>query len=76
MGRAVRRCYMYSREDRMVFWEHVESHVTEAVRNGFGIRREIFPGSGHCAHARGQAAEVYWGIVDEIWQGDTHFSVR
>ncbi|KAM0335608.1 hypothetical protein ACHAQA_000656 [Verticillium albo-atrum] len=63
-----RRTYMYSREDEMVGWADVEAHADEAEARGVKVKRELFVGSGHVAHARIDA-ERYWRTVKETFEG-------
>ena len=62
------RHYVYSKEDRMVPWDAVESHVKEAEARGWRTTTELFHGSGHCAHAMVDK-ERYWGIVEKAFEG-------
>ena len=61
------RCYIYSKEDEMVSWENVEEHAAEAEGRGWRVRRELFVGSGHVAHARVDSGR-YWGVVQRVWE--------
>jgi len=64
----VRRAYVYSKEDRLVDWNAVERHAAEAERSGYRTRLELFAGTPHVAHSRGDEGR-YWGIVRDIWDG-------
>lgn len=67
-NREVRRVYLYSEEDELVYWRDVERHAEQAEERGFEVRREKFKGTAHVAHARFEG-ERYWGIVKGIWEG-------
>ena len=60
------RLYFYSHEDKMVFWEDVESHAKDARVKGYGVTAEEFVGSAHCAHLM-KDPERYWGAVKAVW---------
>ncbi|EPE30542.1 hypothetical protein GLAREA_03509 [Glarea lozoyensis ATCC 20868] len=61
-GREVRRVYVYSEEDKLSDFRDVEKHHAEAGRRGFETRLEMWRGSRHVEHARGDG-ERYWGVV-------------
>lgn len=63
-----RRLYVYSKEDDMVDWKAVEDHAREAKERGFGVRLEMFKGSGHAAHMLIDGKR-YWGSVEKLWSG-------
>lgn len=56
------RIYMYSATDQLVPIASVESSASEAEAKGWSVKREVFVGSGHVAHAV-QEPDRYWGIV-------------
>jgi len=62
----MRRRYMYSKEDKLVRWEDIECHAEMARRKGYEVGSEVFEGSEHCQHAKGEGEERYWGIVREL----------
>lgn len=65
--RAAPRVYCYSKRDRLVDWEDVEAHAAGASAAGFDVRRDVFEGSEHVAHALVER-ERYWGVVQRICQ--------
>ncbi|TPX07808.1 uncharacterized protein E0L32_010495 [Thyridium curvatum] len=65
----VRRAYVFSKEDKLVSWRHVEENAREARAAGFTVRLEEFLGTPHVAHARADP-ERYWRIVRETWEGE------
>ncbi|KAI3393443.1 hypothetical protein diail_4279 [Diaporthe ilicicola] len=68
----VRRAYIYSEEDALVDYRHVEEHAASAVRNGFVVARlDKFVGSAHVAHVRVDESR-YWGIVKDTWENSSH----
>ncbi|KAK8043440.1 hypothetical protein PG993_005870 [Apiospora rasikravindrae] len=61
------RVYMYGPADRITPAAAVEGHADEAEARGFRVRREVFEGTGHVAHAR-KHADRYWRIVGQAWE--------
>jgi hypothetical protein len=71
----VRRAYIYSEEDALVDYRHVEEHAALAVRDGFLVAAlEKFRGSAHVAHVRVDEAR-YWGIIKDVWEQNSLKSV-
>jgi len=66
--RETQRVYMYSDVDPFVPRVDIERHADDAEKAGFRVRREVFWGSKHVAHARGEP-ERYWGVVGEVLEG-------
>lgn len=62
-----RRVYIYGPADRITPARGVERHADEAEALGFSVRREVFEGSGHVAHAR-RHADRYWRVVSQTWE--------
>jgi hypothetical protein len=60
------RLYVYSKEDKMVDFNHVEEHLAEVKRRGFVVKTELFEGTGHVNHARSDPAR-YWGAMGFLW---------
>ncbi len=60
------RVYMYSKADQLVKWQDVEAHAMKAREKGWKVRREVFKGTGHCKHGKGEGEERYWGAVAEV----------
>lgn len=68
-GDEVRRTYIYSREDRMVDFRDIEEHAAGARKKVAGeVRVEMFDGTAHVAHVRGDE-DRYWRVVKESWDG-------
>ena len=67
LARQTNRSYIYSREDVMVDWRHVEEHAREATARGIPSRMERYEGSAHVAHMRSDP-DRYWKIVTETWE--------
>ncbi|KAJ3041343.1 hypothetical protein HDV00_009484 [Rhizophlyctis rosea] len=63
-----RRCYIYSKEDELVNFRHVEKHAEWAESEGCVVRTEKFEGTKHVAHVVGDWGR-YWGVVGEFWGG-------
>lgn len=61
------RVYIYSKDDKIVGWEDVETHAKEAEEKEFGaVRMELWEESGHVGHMV-KDAERYWNIVRKLW---------
>lgn len=60
------RTYIYSRNDLMIDWRHVENHAKQAQAAGFKVRRKLFDGA-HVAHMMSDK-ERYWKVVMETWK--------
>ncbi len=65
--REARRVYIYGPADRITPAAGVERHADEAEARAFRVRREVFEGTGHVAHAR-KHADRYWRIVGQTWE--------
>ncbi len=65
--RQTNRSYIFSREDSMVDWRHVEDHATDVAAKGIPVRREMFDNSAHVSHMRSDG-DRYWKIVTETWE--------
>ena len=68
VGKEVRRTYIYSEEDDIVDWKHIEDHASQAARGGFRVRKVKFVGSKHVAHARMDNLG-YWSLIRSTWTG-------
>lgn len=64
----LRRTYIYSSEDDVIDWRHVEGDAERAKELGFVVNTERFIGSRHVAHAKEDPVR-YWGIVKTTWNG-------
>jgi len=83
IGSQTLRTYIYSKQDAMIDWRHVEKHAADAATGGdnnsnnkksdgssrvkIPCRLEMFHGSGHVAHMR-HDPERYWRVVTETWE--------
>lgn len=61
------RLYMYSKEDDLILWEDIESHVAESRGIGRRAETELFSGSGHVGHMR-KFPKQYWSAIQRAWQ--------
>ena len=61
------RCYIYSKEDRLVGWQDVEDHSHDAERKGYKVERVRFEGSDHVGHMR-MDSQKYWSTIEEMWE--------
>ena len=57
-----KRCYIYSKEDKLVQYGDVETHGEDGKRRGWKVSLEMFRGSQHVAHAM-KDNERYWALV-------------
>lgn len=64
-----RRTYIYSEEDKLVDYRHVEEHAAAAAANGYVPRLEKFSGGQHVAHVRVDE-QRYWGVVRGTWEDE------
>jgi hypothetical protein len=62
----VKRLYIYSKEDKMVWWEDVVDHAVEAKEKGYKVQTELWSGSGHCGHLMIDEKR-YWNVVKSLW---------
>ncbi|RYP76011.1 hypothetical protein DL771_002083 [Monosporascus sp. 5C6A] len=67
LARQTNRSYVYSKEDAMVDWRHVEEHARDAAAKGIPVRRELYQGSAHVSHMRTDNGR-YWKIVTDTWE--------
>ena len=65
--RQTNRSYIYSKEDSMVDWRHVEEHAAEANAKGIPSRTERYENTAHVAHMRTDPGR-YWKIVTDTWE--------
>jgi len=63
----MKRCYVFSKEDKIVKWQDVVEHADEAESMGWS-EEEVFEGSGHVGHLV-QDSDRYWTIVRKLWKG-------
>lgn len=61
-----RRCYVYSRSDKLVKWEDVEEHADEAERRGYDVRRTKFDATEHVSHMKTDRFK-YWTAMERLW---------
>ncbi|PGH18816.1 hypothetical protein AJ79_00229 [Helicocarpus griseus UAMH5409] len=61
IDRSAKRCYVYSKEDELIDWRHVEEHAREARRAGWEVDMELFEAP-HVGSMRADRAR-YWRVV-------------
>jgi hypothetical protein len=61
-----RRCYIYSKEDKIISWKDVEDHAEEARQKGWDVTLVKYTGSNHVGHLR-QDRVKYWNSVKKVW---------
>ncbi|OQO06429.1 hypothetical protein B0A48_08212 [Cryoendolithus antarcticus] len=69
------RVYMYSDTDPIISSQEVEAHARDAEGKGFVVRREVFKGSGHVAHALSESNR-YWRVVRDVLQEGGKFRAK
>ncbi|KAJ5288189.1 hypothetical protein N7478_003875 [Penicillium angulare] len=70
-GAGTRRLYMYSKEDAMVQWEDVESHIGDAKAKGYEVDSAYFEHGTHCGLIMEETNRGrYWGMVRGFWKGE------
>ena len=62
------RLYLYSKNDKLVRWEHVREHACEAKRKGYQVTEEGFKNAAHAALLM-EDNERYWAAVRELVLG-------
>ncbi|OCK73280.1 hypothetical protein K432DRAFT_365083 [Lepidopterella palustris CBS 459.81] len=66
IAKEVSRWYLYSNEDLLVRGDDVEWHAEMAERKGWRVEKEVFEGSGHCRHGKGEGEDRYWNVVETM----------
>ncbi|KAH8820744.1 hypothetical protein F5884DRAFT_59102 [Xylogone sp. PMI_703] len=61
------RVYLYSKEDKIIWWEDLEAHAADATRKGYAVDCVLFEGSGHVAHMK-MSPDKYWGTILRAWR--------
>ena len=59
------RAYFYSKTDKMVRWEHIDSHAMDARKLSWQVNQEMFDGSAHVGHLVSDSTR-YWKSVQNI----------
>ncbi|KAL2829621.1 hypothetical protein BJY01DRAFT_261194 [Aspergillus pseudoustus] len=62
-----RRLYLYGKEDQIILWSDIESHVAKVRERGWKADCRLFEGSGHVDHMRKSPA-VYWKAIHNAWE--------
>ncbi|KAJ5096640.1 hypothetical protein N7456_007361 [Penicillium angulare] len=70
-GTRTRRLYMYSKEDAMVQWENVETHIQDAQGKGYEVDSACFEHGTHCGLIMEDGnRRRYWAMVQRFWKGE------
>ncbi|KAJ5167267.1 uncharacterized protein N7482_006048 [Penicillium canariense] len=69
-----RRLYIYSKEDFMVGWEAVQSHLQDAQSRGYSVSQVLFEQGPHCGLVI-EDPHRYWDAVKKFWGGDEVWDV-
>ena len=62
-----RRTYIYSKTDKLIEWQHVDSHAQEAEEKGWKVERVLFEDADHVDHLRRHPKEYTEG-VERVWK--------
>lgn len=73
-GSMPRRLYIYSKEDVMVGWEDVQSHLEDAQNRGYDVGQVLFERGPHCGLVM-EDPHRYWDAVKKFWAGEDVWDV-
>ncbi|KAH8684629.1 hypothetical protein BGZ60DRAFT_366294 [Tricladium varicosporioides] len=61
--------FVYSKEDNVIDWRHVEDHADIAEKKGYKVVKKRVEGAHHVQMFRGKGGEGdYWEFVERIWR--------
>ncbi|RFU26948.1 hypothetical protein B7463_g9385, partial [Scytalidium lignicola] len=69
-SKSASRLHLYSKEDKIIWWEDLEAHAAGATRKGYVVDCVLFEGSGHVGHMR-MWPDKYWGSILRAWRDTT-----
>ena len=69
VSKDVKRFYVHSKSDEMVWWKAVVSNAEEAERLGYQVQRQVWEKGGHCALVK-EDSQAYWQVVRGFWDGE------
>jgi hypothetical protein len=61
------RLYLYSKADKMVWWQDIEEHATTAEDLGCEVDKVRFEESPHAGHIL-EDANKYWDAIESTWK--------
>lgn len=61
-----KRCYVFSKEDKVIWWRDILDHAEDAECKGWKVRTEVFEKGQHTALMR-YDKERYWATVKNTW---------
>jgi hypothetical protein len=67
-GRRTRRLYLYTKEDTMVGWTDVQTHIDQARDRGYHADQVLFEHGPHCGLIMEDSTR-YWLAVQRFWDG-------
>jgi hypothetical protein len=73
-GSRPRRLYIYSKEDVVVGWEDVQSHLEDAQNRGYSVGQVLFDQGPHCGLVM-EDPDRYWDAVKKFWAGEDVWDV-
>jgi hypothetical protein len=74
-GSMPRRLYIYSKEDVMVGWGEVQSHLQDAQNRGYAVGQVRFEQGPHCGLVMEDPTR-YWDAVKKFWAGEDVWDVN
>ncbi|KAL7941831.1 putative DNA repair protein [Trichoderma barbatum] len=66
-GSLAKRLYLYAKDDTVVGYKDVESHIKEAREKGYEVESVFFLNSHHCSLPRGNEVK-YWDTIKDFWE--------
>ncbi|KAJ5359342.1 uncharacterized protein N7496_011755 [Penicillium cataractarum] len=73
-GSTPRRLYIYSKEDIVIGWEDVQSHLEDAQNRGYSVGQVCFEQGPHCGLVM-EDPNRYWDAVKNFWAGEDVWDV-
>ncbi|CEO59189.1 hypothetical protein PMG11_03872 [Penicillium brasilianum] len=73
-GSTPRRLYIYSKEDIVIGWKDVQSHLEDAHNQGYPVGQVCFEQGPHCGLVM-EDPNRYWAAVKKFWAGDDVWDV-
>lgn len=67
LPKEVKRTYVYSVKDEMVYADDVEKSIELVKEKGISVRKERYEDSAHVMHAV-KDGDRYWGAVEGQWR--------
>jgi hypothetical protein len=68
-GPSARRLYIYTKDDPVIGWTDVQTHLQEARSLGYHAEQVLFEHGAHCGLIMENPGR-YWGAVRKFWNGE------